>query len=188
LNELLRMAKVGKNLNTLTIALITSEQDSAIEELQENVDAFIPMLGIPDTSLNEFILGTVKNILDSIIQTGLINFDFADLKEFTTSAGRCFTASGSAYGENRAQKAMESVLSSASLNNINFQKIDSLLVNISSDDINIIEFDTVGNKLTEVLPSEATLKISVTLNDNLGDEFKIFLLCKGRRKIYLGVN
>jgi len=178
LNELLRMAKVGKNLNTLTIALITSEQDSAIEELQENVDAFIPMLGIPDTSFNEFVLETVQNILHPIIQRGIINFDFSDLKEFTTSAGRYFTASGSATGDNRAHQAIEEALSPVSLKHINFQKIDYLLVHISSDDINMIEFDTVGNKLTELLSSEATLKIFVSLNDSSGDKFKVFLLCK----------
>jgi len=179
LDELLKAAKIANTLNALTMAIVESDQGSVISELQGIVDSFIIFPKITGRSYNELFLETVQVIVDIITQVGIVNLDFSDLKDLTQNSGRCVIGSGVASGENKAQKAVEELLSSDLLRSVNFRTMDGILINISSACLSVDDFDGVLSPITKLVSDKAIIKVSTTINEELTDTVKVSILCAG---------
>ncbi|MBU4121237.1 MAG: cell division protein FtsZ, partial [Proteobacteria bacterium] len=123
-------AEIAKEMGALTVAIVTKpfqfegkkrngQADEGIAELRKSVDTLIIVpnqrllsLGGRNVSLleafkkaDDILYHAVKGISDLIMVPGLINLDFADVKNIMSEMGFALMGTGVASGENRAVEA-----------------------------------------------------------------------------------
>ncbi|HAF63877.1 TPA: cell division protein FtsZ, partial [Candidatus Beckwithbacteria bacterium] len=131
------IAEVAREAGALTVAVVTKPflfegtrrmvvADEGIENLTPKVDTAIVvpnqrLMDVIDKNLtlieafklaDSVLSQGVQGISDLITTAGLINVDFADVKTIMKDAGSALMGVGSGVGENRAQAAARSAVSS----------------------------------------------------------------------------
>lgn len=198
------IAEIAKELNILTVAVVTKPFDfegnkkklvaeAGIADLEKYVDSLIiipnqkllPVLGAnvsmkkAFTAANDVLLDAVQGITELIISPGIINVDFADVKAVMSNMGAAIMGTGIASGENRARVAAEKAIACPLLEDINLQGACGILVNISAVDMDISEFDEVGNIMYAFASKEAIIKVGTAIDESLGDEIKVTVVATG---------
>lgn len=199
------VAEVAKELGILTVAVVTrpfpfegkkrSDVASAgIAQLQQHVDSLITIpneklldvLGKQSSLLdafkaaNDVLLGAVKGIADLIMNPGMINVDFADVKTVMSEMGMAMMGTGIARGEGRAREAAESAIRSPLLEDVNLQGARGILVNITAgENLSLGEFSEVGDTIEEFASDEATVVIGTVIDPNLKDEIRVTVVATG---------
>jgi len=199
------VAKIAKELNILTVAVVTKPfpfegkkriefAEQGIEELSKYVDSLIT---IPNEKLlkvmgrgtpllqafsaaNDVLRGAVQGIAELITRPGLINVDFADVKTVMSEMGTAMMGSGSASGEDRAEEAAESAIACPLLEDIDLSGARGILVNITAGpDFAIDEFETVGNAVKAFASENATVVVGTVIDMELADELRVTVVATG---------
>ena len=190
------IAQIARDLGILTVAVVTkpfdfegpermSNAQEGINNLEQWVDSLIV---IPNSKLkevyggnesifssfenaNDVLRGAVKGITEIITIRGFMNVDFADVKTVMSGMGKAMMGSGVSSGENRAEEAVTTALSSPLLDNIDLQGASGVLVNITSgSDLTTDEFEVIGSKIREIANEDAKIITGCTKeDDNIGD-------------------
>lgn len=199
------VAEVAKEMGILTVAVVTrpfpfeGKKRSAIAEqgiqaLSENVDSLITIpneklldvLG-KDASLldafksaNDVLLGAVKGIADLIMNPGMINVDFADVKTVMSEMGMAMMGTGVASGSDRAREAAEAAIRSPLLEDVNLQGARGILVNITAgENLSLGEFSEVGDTIEEFASDDATVVVGTVIDPTLNDEMHVTVVATG---------
>ena len=199
------VAEIAKEMGILTVAVVTKPfpfegkkrmnyADQGIEFLSKNVDSLITIpnekllkvLG-PGTSLldafkaaNNVLLGAVQGIAELITRPGLINVDFADVRTVMSEMGTAMMGSGTASGDDRAQEAADSAISSPLLEDVDLAGARGILVNITAGmDISIDEFETVGNAVKAFASENATVVVGAVIDMDMTDELRVTVVATG---------
>ncbi len=198
------IAQIAKDLGVLTVAVVTKPFDfegkkkvavaeEGIKALEEHVDSLIiipnqkllPVLGNNLSLINAFkaandvLLDAVQGITELITHPGLINVDFADVETVMTNMGTAIMGSGSASGENRAREAAEKAIACPLLEDISLQGAKGILVNITASDMDLTEFNEVGNIMHSFASDDADMKIGTAINPDMGGEIKVTVVATG---------
>lgn len=198
------IAQIAKELGVLTVAVVTKPfefegkkkiavAEAGIKELEKYVDSLIiipnqkllPVLGNNLSLMNAFkaandvLLDAVQGITELITHPGLINVDFADVVTVMSNMGAAIMGTGSASGENRARVAAEKAISCPLLEDISLQGAKGILVNITAADMDLTEFNEVGNIMHAFASEFADMKIGTAINPDLGDEIKVTVVATG---------
>jgi cell division protein FtsZ len=199
------VAEVAKEMGILTVAVVTrpfpfeGKKRSAIAEqgiqsLSENVDSLITIpneklldvLGKESSLLeafkaaNDVLLGAVKGIADLIMNPGMINVDFADVKTVMSEMGMAMMGTGCATGEDRAREAAESAIRSPLLEDVNLQGARGILVNITAgENLSLGEFSEVGDTIEEFASDDATVVVGTVIDPSLDDEIRVTVVATG---------
>ncbi len=199
------VAEVAKELDILTVAVVTrpfpfegkkrsSIADKGIDLLSDNVDSLIT---IPNEKLldvlgkeaslleafkaaNDVLLGAVKGIADLIMNPGMINVDFADVKTVMSEMGMAMMGTGIALGEDRAREAAESAIRSPLLEDVNLQGARGILVNITAgENLSLGEFSEVGDTIEEFASDDATVVVGTVIDPALAEEMHVTVVATG---------
>jgi len=199
------VAEVAKELGILTVAVVTKPfafegkkrlayAQQGIEELSNYVDSLIT---IPNDKLlkvlgrgvsllsafkaaNDVLLGAVQGIAELITRPGLINVDFADVRTVMREMGCAMMGTGIARGEDRAEEAAEAAISSPLLEDVDLAGARGILVNITAGlDINIEEFETVGNAVKAFASENATVVVGAVIDPEMEDELRVTVVATG---------
>ncbi len=198
------IAQIAKELGVLTVAVVTKPFEfegkkkvavaaAGIKELEKYVDSLIiipnqkllPVLGNNLSLMNAFkaandvLLDAVQGITELITHPGLINVDFADVVTVMSNMGAAIMGTGAASGENRARVAAEKAISCPLLEDISLQGAKGILVNITAADMDLTEFNEVGNIMHAFASEDADMKIGTAINPDLGDEIKVTVVATG---------
>ena len=198
------IAQIARDLGVLTVAVVTKPfefegkkkvavAEEGIRVLEEHVDSLIiipnqkllPVLGNNLSLVNAFkaandvLLDAVQGITELITHPGLINVDFADVETVMTNMGTAIMGSGSASGENRAREAAEKAIACPLLEDISLQGAKGILVNITASDMDLTEFNEVGNIMHSFASDDADMKIGTAINGDMGDEIKVTVVATG---------
>ncbi len=193
------IAEVASQMGALVVAVVTKPfkregglkkkyAHEGIDNLTKNVDALISVSNDKIFELDEVIKGninifdsfrmidevlfkSVKGILDIIHSEGkeCMLVDFADVKSVMRNKGRALITIAEAEGENRAEVAVNKALNSPLLDDMSVVGSTGMLVNITCKDLSNDEFDTIAQKLGEMIDSEALLKYGIIGGDELED-------------------
>lgn len=199
------VAQVAKELGILTVAVVTRPfpfegrkraiiAEEGIKELSANVDSLIiipnekllSVLG-RDTSLldafkaaNGVLRSAVQGISELITRPGLINVDFADVTTVMQDKGLAMMGSGYAKGEGRARKAGVEAISSPLLEDVDLAGARGILVNITAGhDLNIGEFQEMGDVVDEFASENATVVVGTVLDPDMNDELRVTVIATG---------
>jgi cell division protein FtsZ len=198
-------AEVANELGILTVAVVTKPfsfegkkrknvAEAGINALAQSVDSLIT---IPNDKLlsvlgknvslmeafkaaNQVLLDAVQGISDLITKPGLINVDFADVKNVMSVKGTAMMGNGRASGENRAQRAAEAAISSPLLEDVDLSDAQGMLVNITAGyDMSIGEFETVGDTVRNLASDDATVVVGTVLDPDIQDELSVTVVATG---------
>jgi cell division protein FtsZ len=199
------VAEIAKELGILTVAVVTKPfsfegkrrmnfAQAGIDELSQHVDSLIT---IPNDKLlkvlgrgislldafkaaNNVLLGAVQGIAELITRPGLINVDFADVRTVMSEMGTAMMGTGVASGEDRAAEAAEAAISSPLLEDVDLAGARGILVNITAGlDINIEEFETVGNSVKAFASDNATVVVGAVIDPDMTDELRVTVVATG---------
>ncbi len=199
------VADIARELGALTVAVVTkpfqfegkkrtSQADDGIAELRKIVDTLIVVpnqrllslggrgLSIPDAfkKADEILYNAVKGISDLITVPGLINLDFADVKNIMSGMGMALMGTGTASGESRAVEAAQKAISSPLLEDNTIQGAQGILLNITgSPDITLFEVNEASTLIQTEAHEDANIIFGIVIDENLRDEIRITLIATG---------
>ena len=186
------VAKTAKELGALTVAVVTKPfsfegqqrlriAEQGLEELRKEVDALIV---IPNDRLlatvgkettlkqafamcDDILKQAVEGISDLITHPGIINVDFADIRAVMENAGSALMGIGLASGENRAQVAARTAVSSPLLElSINGAK-GVLFAIAGGDDLGMMEVHEAAKIITESVDPNAKIIFGAIKDEKL---------------------
>ena len=192
-------------MGILTVAVVTrpfpfegkkrlSVAEEGIRQLTEQVDSLIT---IPNEKLldvlgkeaslleafkaaNDVLLGAVKGIADLIMNPGMINVDFADVKTVMSEMGMAMMGTGSAAGSERAREAAEAAIRSPLLEDVNLEGARGILVNITAgENLSLGEFSEVGDTVEEFASDDATVVVGTVIDPSLDNEMRVTVVATG---------
>lgn len=201
------IAKACREANILTIAVVTIPFKSegkirikyaidGINELKDHVDSLLVInneklreiygdLGVSSAfaRADDILATAVKGIAEIITVTGYINVDFADVETVMKDSGVAIMGMGSAAGEDRAMKAIESALNSPLLNSNDITGAKSILINISSgtgtNELTMDELGEVTDYMYEIASEDALIIRGLSQDDSLNDSISVTVIATG---------
>ena len=199
------IAELAKEMGALTVAVVTRpfqfegkkrnmQAEEGIAELRSTVDTLIAVpnqrllsLGGRNLSLldafkkaDDILYHAVKGISDLIIVPGLINLDFADVKNIMSEMGLALMGTGSASGENRAIEAAQKAISSPLLEDNTIQGAHGVLLNITGGpDMTLHEINEASTLIQKEAHEDANIIFGTVIDKNMGDEIRITVIATG---------
>ncbi|MEY4795289.1 MAG: hypothetical protein RL724_2225, partial [Pseudomonadota bacterium] len=161
------IARMARERGILTVGVVTKPFDfegpkrrksaeQGIEELQQFVDTLII---IPNQNLfrlanerttfqeafkmadNVLYMG-VRGVTDLMVNPGMVNLDFADIRTIMAEMGKAMMGTGEAEGDDRARRAAEAAISNPLLEDISMRGAKGVLINITGGyDMTLFEVD-----------------------------------------------
>jgi cell division protein FtsZ len=129
---------------------------------------------------DEILLHSVKGITDLIMMPGLINLDFADVKETMSKAGMALMGIGIASGENRAIEAAERAISHPLLEDVSISGARGVLMNITStSELTMDEMTQASDRIYNEVGEDADIIWGTAVDDSLGDEMRVTVIATG---------
>ncbi len=122
----------------------------------------------------------IQGISELITQPGLINVDFAHIRQVMQSGGGALLSIGMGNGENKVKKSIERALHHPLLETINLENASGILVNITAGpDITFVEVMESLNELQEKCQQGADIIPGVITDPRMGDRCQAILIITG---------
>ena len=198
-------AEIAKEMGALTVAIVTKpfqfegkrrngQADEGIAELRKSVDTLIIVpnqrllsLGGRNVSLleafkkaDDILYHAVKGISDLIMVPGLINLDFADVKNIMSEMGFALMGTGVASGENRAVEAAQKAISSPLLEDNTIQGARGVLLNITGGpDMTLYEIHEASSLIQAEAHEDANIIFGTVVDETMTDEIRITVIATG---------
>jgi cell division protein FtsZ len=199
------IAEIAKSMNALTISVVTipfteegvSRKENAmngLERLRENSDTVIVVQNdklldfVPDLPLNEafkvadeILVNAVKGITELVIEKGLVNLDFADVRSVMKNGTTAMIGIGESESETE-DKAAEAVAKAIEnpLLDVDINGAQSALINITGDEsMSIREAKNIIVSIAEKLASNAKVIWGARIDAELNGKIKVMLIATG---------
>ena len=198
------IAQIAQEVGALTIGVVTrpfmfegskrmQSAESGIAALKDHADTLIV---IPNdrllqmvkkgATLNEsFKLADdvlrqgIQGISEVITIPGLINLDFADVKNIMAQGGAALMAVGQAAGEDRAVKAAEMAISNQLLD-ITIDGARGILFNITGGpNLTLFEVNEAASIIKQTAHPDVNLIFGAVIDPNMGDDLRITVIATG---------
>lgn len=199
------IARKAREMGVLTVGVVTKPFDfegkkrlriaeSGLAELKENVDSLVV---IPNQKLvsiagrnmtfaeafkmaDRVLLNAVQGISDLIVNPGLVNVDFADVKAIMSERGMALMGMGMGSGDERAMTAAKEAITSPLLDDISIQGAKGVLINVyGPQDMGLHEIEEACKMIKEGADEEALIIWGATFDDSLGDSIKFTVIATG---------
>ena len=199
------VAEIAKNTGALTCAVATKPfsfegtfrrklAEQGLRRLKEKVDSLIViyndrLLEIlePKTSVldafwfcDDILRQAVSGISDLILLPGIVNVDFADIKQVMANSGTALFGVGRARGEKRAETAARLALNSPLLN-LSCKGAKGVLFNVSGGkDMALSEIEEIAKFITQEVNPEARVIFGAVYDSKMPKgEIKVTMIATG---------
>lgn len=194
------IAKIAKDLGALTIAIVTrpftfegnkriKKASEGIIKLKENVDSIIIIsndklmfmkgkISIKEAfhESDEVLAQSVKTITNLILLPGIINLDFADIRNVLKDKGMALIGFGEGKGENKAKDAANNAISCPLLE-VSIRGAKQAIINITcGEDVTLDETSSAVRYLTELAGGDVNIIFGVQTNPDLGDAMLVSVI------------
>ncbi|MEP7032508.1 MAG: cell division protein FtsZ [Actinomycetota bacterium] len=202
------IAEIARELGALTIGVVTrpfgfegrrraTQADVGITDLKKAVDTLIVvpndrLLQVADPTMpmldafrmaDQVLFQGVDGITSLITTPGLINLDFADVKAVMTGAGSALMGIGHGSGEDRAEEAAKSAISSPLLES-SIEGARGVLLSIAGPtDLTLHEVNKAADAITRVAHPDANIIFGAVVDDALGEEVRVTVIAAGFDKL-----
>ncbi len=199
------IAKLARENGILTVGVVTKPfhfegsrrmklAEEGIKELQQYVDT---LLIIPNQNLfrianekttfadafkmaDDVLYLGVKGVTDLMVQPGMINLDFSDVKTVMSEMGKAMMGTGVASGEGRAVAAAEAAIANPLIDDVSLKGAKGLIINITGGkDITLYEVDEAANRIKQEVDEEANIIYGTTCDDRLEGEVRVSIVATG---------
>ena len=199
------VAEIAKELGALTVAVVTKpfqfegrkrerQAEEGLAELRNMVDTLIVVpnqrllsisgrsMSLPDAfrKADDILYNGVKGISDLIMVPGLINLDFADVKNIMSEMGLALMGTGVASGDNRAIEAAQKAISSPLLEDNSIQGARGVLLNVTGgSEMTLFEVNEASSLIQSEANEDANIIFGTVIDDSMGDEIRITVIATG---------
>ncbi len=199
------IAKLAREKGILTVGVVTKPfhfegsqrmklAEKGIEELQQYVDT---LLTIPNQNLfrianekttfsdafkmaDDVLYAGVRGVTDLMVQPGMINLDFSDIKTVMSEMGKAMMGTGEASGEGRAIAAAEAAIANPLIDDVSLKGAKGLIINITGGkDITLYEVDEAANRIKQEIDEEANIIYGTTCDDRLEGLVRVSIVATG---------
>jgi cell division protein FtsZ len=202
------ISQVAQDQGALTVGVVTKpflfegrkrskNAERGVQELIDTIDSIITIpnqrlmsLGDDDITMldafaraDDVLLQAVQGISDLIINAGMINVDFADVKTIMASNGRALMGTGIAKGDRRALEAAEMAINSPLLDEVSVQGATGILINFTAGpDIKLREINEAAGLVQQAAHEDAEIIFGVVTDQDLADTVKVTVIATGFEK------
>jgi len=199
------IARMAQERGILTVGVVTKPFDfegpkrrksaeQGIEELQQVVDTLII---IPNQNLfrlanerttfqeafkmadNVLYMG-VRGVTDLMINPGIVNLDFADIRTIMAEMGKAMMGTGESEGEDRARRAAEAAISNPLLEDISMRGAKGVLINITGGyDMTLFEVDGAVNRIREEVEEDANIIFGTSVDETMNGRIRVSVVATG---------
>ena len=199
------IAKLAREKGILTVGVVTKPfhfegsqrmklAEKGIDELQQFVDT---LLTIPNQNLfrianekttfsdafkmaDDVLYAGVRGVTDLMVQPGMINLDFSDIKTVMSEMGKAMMGTGEASGEGRAVAAAEAAIANPLIDDVSLKGAKGLIINITGGkDITLYEVDEAANRIKQEVDEEANIIYGTTCDDRLDGLVRVSIVATG---------
>mgnify|MGYP001453974726 FL=1 len=199
------IAKLARERGILTVGVVTKPfhfegsqrmklAEKGIEELQQYVDT---LLTIPNQNLfrianekttfsdafkmaDDVLYAGVRGVTDLMVQPGMINLDFSDIKTVMSEMGKAMMGTGEASGDGRAVAAAEAAIANPLIDDVSLKGARGLIINITGGkDITLYEVDEAANRIKQEVDEEANIIYGTTCDDRLDGLVRVSIVATG---------
>lgn len=198
-------ARIARALGAVTVAVVTTpfsfemgrRQINAREglaKLQPNTDTLITvpndrLLQIAPRTLtldlafqlaDDVLRQGIQGITELITQPGLINVDFAHIRQVMQMGGGALMSIGIGEGENKAFNAVEQALHHPLLESISVENANAIIANFTGgESLSFLEVMEALNHLQELTHNQADIIPGVITDPNMEDRAQVILVITG---------
>jgi cell division protein FtsZ len=199
------IARMARERGILTVGVVTKPfdfegpkrkraADAGIEELQQFVDTLIV---IPNQNLfrmanerttfqeafkmadNVLYMG-VRGVTDLMVNPGLVNLDFADIRTVMAEMGKAMMGTGEIEGEDRAVKAAEAAISNPLLEDTFMRGARGVLINITGGlDMTLFEVDEAVHRIRKEVDEEANIIFGSSVDEAMNGRVRVSVVATG---------
>jgi cell division protein FtsZ len=199
------IAQIAKEIGALTVGVVTKpfifegkrrmkNAEIGVAQLIEDVDSIITIpnqkllsIGDPDITMldafqraDDVLLQAVQGISDLIMQHGMINVDFADVKTIMSKRGRALMGTGFAKGERRAIEAAEMAINSPLLDDISVEGATGILINFTAGpDVKLREIQEAAAHVQQAAHEDAEIIFGIVTDPDMSDIVKVTVVATG---------
>ena len=199
------IARAAREAGVLTVGVVTKPfqfegkrrlaiAEEGVKELQRNVDTLIV---IPNQNLfrvanekttfadafkiaDEVLHSGVRSITDLMVQPGLINLDFADVRTVMNEMGKAMMGTGQADGEERARRAAGDAIANPLLEDLSLKSARGVLINVTGGmDLTLHEVDEAASLIREEVDEDAHIIIGSILDPELDGQMRVSVVATG---------
>ncbi len=199
------IAEAARRKGVLTVGVVTKPflfegtrrmraAEAGIVELQNHVDTLIVipnqnlfLVAKPETTFkeafqlaDEVLQQGVRSITDLIVNPGLINLDFADIRAVMSEMGKAMMGTGEGEGENRALHAAEKAIANPLLDGVSMQGAKGVIISIiGGEDMTLMELDEAANYIRDLVDEDANIIWGSAFNPDLANKIRISVVATG---------
>ncbi|MDR0313292.1 MAG: cell division protein FtsZ [Treponema sp.] len=199
------IARIAKSLGALTVGVVTKPfgferkhrmriAEEGITKLRESVDTLIV---IPNQNLlenvdkntscidafsmaNDVLRQGVQGISDLILETGLINIDFADVEAIMRDQGDAIMSIGSGSGDKAVSDAVDSAMNNPLLEDSSVKGATRVLIYVSGGkNFPLTDYNDAIEQITADTSPEAVVIAGLYINQELEDKLRITVIATG---------
>ena len=198
------IAEAAKELGALVVAVVTrpfyfegnrriKQAELGIVNLKDKVDALIVipndrLLQLSDAKMSllesfkmadDVLRQAVQGVTDLILNPGIVNVDFADVRTVMSNAGSAIMGIGVAKGEKRAEEAAKAALNSPLMEKP-MSGAKGVLFNVAGGpSVGIHEINQVAAIINEATDEDATVIWGSALDEQMDDSIKVTVIATG---------
>jgi cell division protein FtsZ len=198
-------ARVARSLGAVTIAIVTmpftfevgrrqTNARNGLAQLRQFTDTLITvpndrLLTVADRDLpleltfrlaDDILRQGIMGITELITQPGLINVDFAHVRQIMQLGGGSLLAIGTASGPGKAVQAVEYALHHPLIESVNLENATGIIANFTAgQDLTFIEVADALTLLQAKTNNQAEVIPGVIVNDAMGDRVQVILVITG---------
>ena len=199
------IARMARERGLLTVGVVTRpfdfegpkrrrSADMGVEELQQFVDTLIV---VPNQNLfrlanerttfqeafrmadNVLYMG-VRGVTDLMVNPGLVNLDFADIRTVMAEMGKAMMGTGEAEGEDRAVKAAEAAISNPLLEDTSMMGARGVLINITGGlDLTLFEVDEAATRIRREVDEDANIIFGSSIDETMNGRIRVSVVATG---------
>ncbi|NPV77903.1 MAG: cell division protein FtsZ [Anaerolineae bacterium] len=198
-------ARVAKTLGAVTIAIVTTPFSFEVGRRQKNAQEWLSklrpntdtLITVPNDRLlqiaprdlplelafrlaDDVLRQGIQGISELVLQSGLINIDFAHIRQLMLRGGGSFLSIGYGEGENKATKAIENALHHPLLESIPVENASGIIANFTGgNDLTFLEVAAALETLQAKTSCQAEIIPGVISNDQMVNRAQAILVITG---------
>lgn len=202
------IGRAARQMGILTVGVVTKPfafegarrmrvAEQGLEQLRHAVDTLIvvpnqnlfriadPRMTFADAFVKAdgVLLAGVRSITDLILNEGLINLDFADVRTVMGGMGRAMMGTGEATGPERASKAAEAAIANPLLDDESIRDATGVLVSIAGGpDLSLFDVDEAATRIRESIDPDAEIILGAVFDDSLMGKCRVSVVAAAHRQ------
>ena len=129
---------------------------------------------------DEVLYQGVRSITDLMVNPGVINLDFADVRAIMSNMGSSMMGMGEASGETRATDAAEAAIKNPLLEQVEMAGAQAVLINMTGGyDMTLFEVDQAANKIRDEVDPNANIIVGTTYDTEMNGKFRVSVVAAG---------